>query len=117
VAAVGSESQTQHFLRLYNVPGKAHSSQGRGYTVGGNNNSVPLPKLPGAGNQNPTREQDQMFTALQDWVEQGAVPNDIVVTSRDGTVSYPLCVYPKKAVWNGKDSSKAAASYRCALVP
>ncbi|MEN9538633.1 MAG: hypothetical protein RLZZ126_868, partial [Pseudomonadota bacterium] len=53
VAAVGSESQTQHFLRLYNVPGKAHSSQGRGYTVGGNNNSVPLPKLPGAGNQNP----------------------------------------------------------------
>ena len=113
VGAVGSEGETQQFLRLYNVPGKAHSSQGRGYTVGGNNNTVPLPKLPGAGNQNPTREQDQMFSALQDWVEKGVAPNDMVVTSRDNTVSYPLCVYPKKAVWNGSGSSKVAASYAC----
>ncbi|MEN9587870.1 MAG: hypothetical protein RIT15_1445, partial [Pseudomonadota bacterium] len=110
---LGGTAEVQKFLRLYLVPAKAHSSQGRAYTVGGNNNTVPLPKLPGAGNQNPTREQDQMFTALQDWVEKGNVPNDIVITSRDNTVSYPICVYPLKAIWNGKDSSKVATSYAC----
>ena len=47
---------------MYLVPGAAHSSQGRAYTVGGNNNAVPLPGLPGNGNQTPTRDQDQLFT-------------------------------------------------------
>ena len=113
VASVGSLDETQKFLRLYNVPGKAHSSQGRSYTVSGNNNTVPLPKLPGGANQTPTREQDQMFSALQDWVEKGNAPTDITLTSRDSSVSYPICVYPKKALWNGKDSAKVASSYTC----
>ena len=56
------------------MPGSAHSSQGRAYTVGGKNDTVPLPKLPGNANQTPTREQDQFFTALVDWVEKGAAP-------------------------------------------
>lgn len=112
-AGMGGVLEAQKFLRLYLVPAKAHSSQGRAYTVGGNNNTVPLPKLPGAGNQNPTREQDQMFSALQDWVEKGTAPNDITITSRDNSVSYPICVYPLKTTWNGKDSSKVASSYAC----
>jgi Tannase and feruloyl esterase len=112
-ASMGGTVEVQKFLRLYLVPAKAHSSQGRAYTVGGNNNAVPLPKLPGGGNQNPTREQDQMFTALQDWVEKGSAPNDIVITSRDNSVSYPICVYPLKITWNGKDSAKVASSYAC----
>jgi feruloyl esterase len=112
-ALMGGNQEVQKFLRLYLVPGKAHSSQGRAFTVGGNNNTVPLPKLPGAGNQTPTREQDQMFTALTDWVEKASAPGNIVITSRDNSVSYPICVYPQKAVWNGSGSSKQAASYRC----
>jgi feruloyl esterase len=115
---MGGMAEVQKFVRLYLVPGKAHSSQGRAFTVAGasdssKNNAVPLPRLPGAGNQTPTREQDQMFTALIDWVEGGKAPGSITVTSRDNTVSYPLCVYPQKAVWNGSGSSKAAASYAC----
>jgi feruloyl esterase len=60
-ASMGGVLEVQKFLRLYLVPAKAHSSQGRAYTVSGQNNTVPLPKLPGAGNQNPTREQDHWF--------------------------------------------------------
>ena len=61
-ATMGGQAEVQTFMRMYLVPGAAHSSQGRAYTVGGNNNTVPLPKLPGNANQTPTREQDQFFT-------------------------------------------------------
>lgn len=113
VARMGGHAEVQTFMRMYLVPGAAHSSQGRAYTVSGNNNSVPLPKLPGNANQNPTREQDQFFTALTDWVEKGTAPAEIVLESRDGTASLPACVYPKKVTWDGKGDVKAAASYGC----
>lgn len=112
-AGMGGHSEVQQFMRLYLIPGMAHSSQGRASTVSGNNNSVPLPQLPGNTNQTPTREQDQFFSALVDWVETGAPPEDITIRSRDGSVSYPVCVYPKKTTWDGKGSAKLAWSYRC----
>lgn len=117
-AAMGGMAATQQFARLYLVPGKAHSSQGRGFVVASDktpalNNTVPLPALPGAGNQTPTRAQDQMFSALTDWVEAGKAPGAITVSSRDASVSYPLCVYPLKTTWDGQGSAKLAASYSC----
>jgi feruloyl esterase len=117
-AEMGGMAQVQSFARLYLVPGKAHSSQGRAYTVASaldasKNASVPLPKLPGAANQSPMREQDQMFSALQDWIEKANPPGSITVTSRDGAVSYPLCVYPLQTTWNGSGSAKQAANYSC----
>ncbi len=116
--SVGGLQQAQSFVRLYLVPGKAHSSQGRGYVVGSaadasRNNTVPLPALPGAGNQTPTREQDQMFSALVDWVEKAQAPGAITVTSRDRSTSYPLCVYPQKTTWDGAGPPRVAASYSC----
>jgi hypothetical protein len=111
--ATGSDAEVQGFLRMYNIPGMAHSSQGRASTVGGKNNSVPMPALPGNANQTPTRAQDTMFSALVDWVERGTAPGDIVIRSRDGTVSYPVCVYPKKISWNGNGSAKEAGNYSC----
>jgi Tannase and feruloyl esterase len=113
VARMGGHAEVQKFMRMYLVPGAAHSSQGRAYTVSGNNNTVPLPKLPGNTNQNPKPEQDQFFTALVNWVERGIAPQDITLTSRDNSVSLPVCVYPKKTTWNGTGSAKLAASYRC----
>ena len=113
-AAMGGDAEVQKFLRLYLAPAVAHSSQGRTYTIGNrNNNTVPLPKLPGNGNQTPSRDQDQMFTALVDWVEKASAPGSITITSRDNTVSYPLCIFPQKMVWNGSGSPKAASSYTC----
>ena len=51
---------------------------------------MPLPKLPGNANQTPTREQDQFFTALVDWVEKGVAPGEIMLTSRDNSVASRL---------------------------
>jgi hypothetical protein len=111
--SMGGIAEVQKFARLYLTPGVAHSSQGRAYTVSGNNNSVPIPKLPGVNNQTPNPEQDQMFTALLNWVEKGIAPGQIIITSRDSTVSYPICVYPQKASYSGSGSPKAASSYVC----
>ena len=113
VAAMGGHAEVQKFMRMYLLPGSAHSSQGRAYTVGGKNDSVPLPKLPGNANQTPTREQDQFFTALVDWVEKGVTPGEILLTSRDNSVSYPTCVYPLRTTWNGNGDAKQASSYSC----
>ncbi len=113
VAAMGGDAEVQKFMRMYLIPGAAHSSQGRAYTVGGQNDSVPLPKLPGNANQTPGREQDQFFSALTDWVEKGVAPGEIMLTSRDGRVSYPLCVYPQKTSWNGSGPATLASSYSC----
>lgn len=110
---MGGMSEVQKFLRLYLVPGKAHSSQGRGYTVSANNSTVPLPKLPGVANQTPAPEQDQMFTALVKWVEKGSAPEAIVIESRDRSVSYPICVYPQKTTWKGSGSAKLAENHSC----
>jgi hypothetical protein len=112
VAAMGGHAEVQKFMRMYLVPGAAHSSQGRAYAVGGRNDSVPLPKLPGNANQTPTRGEDQFFTALVDWVEKGTAPGEIVLTSRDNRLSYPVCVYPLRTTWTGGPASDAA-SYMC----
>jgi hypothetical protein len=113
LAAMGGDAEVRPFMRMYLVPGAAHGSQGRGYAAGGNNASVPLPRLPGNANQTPTREQDQFFTALADWVEQGRAPEDIVLSSRDNSTSYPVCVYPKRTTWNGTGPARQASSYSC----
>jgi pimeloyl-ACP methyl ester carboxylesterase len=113
-ARMGGDAEVQKFMRLYLTPAVAHSSQGRAYTIGNaKNGTVPQPRLPGNGNQTPTRERDQMFSALIDWVEKGIAPADIVITSSDGTVSYPICVYPQKITWNGTRPAQAASSYSC----
>ncbi|MDB5912804.1 MAG: Feruloyl esterase, partial [Ramlibacter sp.] len=114
VARMGGVDEVQKFFRMYNIPGTAHSSQGRAYTVAGNNGTVPLPMLPGNANQNPAPQQDQMFSTLVEWVERGTAPGEVVITSRDGGTSYPICVHPKKITWIGSGSAKAAANYRCA---
>jgi feruloyl esterase len=112
-AVMGGHAEVQKFMRMYLLPGAAHSSQGRAYTVGGKNDTVPLPKLPGNANQTPTREQDQFFTALVDWVENGEAPGDIVLTSRDKSISYPVCVYPLHTTWNGRGPVTQATSFSC----
>lgn len=113
MAGVGGQAQVQGFLRLYNIPGMAHSSQGRAWTVAGTNNAVPMPALPGNANQTPTTAQDTMFSALVDWVERGAAPGSLVIRSRDNAVSYPICVYPQRITWDGHGPVTQAASYSC----
>ncbi|MGY8635073.1 tannase/feruloyl esterase family alpha/beta hydrolase [Bradyrhizobium sp. 14AA] len=113
VAAMGGDAEVQKFMRMYLLPGVAHSSQGRAYAAGGRNDAVPLPKLPGNANQKPAREQDQFFSALTDWVERGVVPEEIVLVSRDNSVSYPACVYPLMTTWNGSGPATQPSSFGC----
>ena len=53
------------------------------------------------------------FTALVDWVEKAEAPGDILLTSRDKSISYPICVYPLKTTWNGSGPVTQAASFSC----
>ncbi|WP_456837511.1 tannase/feruloyl esterase family alpha/beta hydrolase [Bradyrhizobium sp. USDA 4486] len=113
LAAMGGNAEVSKFMRMYLVPGVAHSSQGRPYTVTGKNEAVPLPKLPGNANQTPTRDQDQFFSALTDWVEKGVAPGEITMTSRDGSVSYPVCVYPQRTTWDSHGPATQSSSFSC----
>lgn len=64
--------------------------------MGDNNAAVPMPWLPGNANQTPSRDKAPRFSALVDWVARGIAPGPVVITSRDNSVSYPVCIYPKR---------------------
>jgi hypothetical protein len=40
-------------------------------------------------------------------------PGEIMLTSRDNSVSYPACVYPLRTIWNGSGPATLATSYAC----
>ncbi|WP_271206110.1 tannase/feruloyl esterase family alpha/beta hydrolase [Methylopila capsulata] len=56
---------------------------------------------------------DEMFVALQNWVEGGKAPGTLEIKSSDASVSLPLCVYPLKITYRGEGSAKSASSYAC----
>jgi feruloyl esterase len=93
----GPESVTS-FFRFYLIPGFTHSGRSEG-PVG-----VPTPQ--------PASGRDEMFGALQAWVEGKQTPGSIVVQSSDQKTSMPLCVYPSKAIIN-TGSVRSASSYAC----
>jgi feruloyl esterase len=80
------------FYRLYMAPGMAHCSGGTG---------------PNAFD---------MQAALEQWVERGIAPDQIVATrSTNGIVDRlrPLCTYPKVAAYTGAGDINDAASFVC----
>jgi hypothetical protein len=87
------------FYRFYLVPGFTHSGRSEGAPF------VPVPQ--------PATGRDEMFTALQAWVEHGRAPETLQVTSGDRSTSLPLCGFPKKVTYRGQGSPKAASSYTC----
>ena len=59
---------------------------------------------------------EDMLTALEEWVEQGKAPNQIVAArERDGVVNRtrPLCPYPQQAVYEGEGSTDDAENFVC----
>ncbi len=104
-AVVGGVVETNKFNRLFLIPGMGHCA-GVG-TVNGSagpaatTNTIPLPG------------QAQFFNALVDWVEHNNAPTSLTVNSADGSVTMPVCAYPKKATYAGTGSVTAAASYSC----
>ncbi|GHC70814.1 tannase [Limoniibacter endophyticus] len=96
---MGGAQAVQEFYRFYLVPGFTHSGRQEGLPT------VPVPQ--------PANGRDEMFTALQDWVENAQAPQEIELTSSDASVALPVCVYPQKATYGGTGPVKSAASYSC----
>ncbi len=80
--------------------------------------SVRLFMMPGVLHCNGGAGPDHVdwFTPIADWVERGVAPARVIATKLDaGRVvnARPLCPYPQHAVYDGKGSITAAASFAC----
>jgi hypothetical protein len=98
------------FVELYMVPGMQHCGGGPGVTE--------------FGSAGPTASdaQHSVSLALEQWVEKGTAPGDIIATKykNDGVASSgvlrtrPLCPYPQVAKYKGSGSTDDAANFVCA---
>ena len=111
-AAMGGVAALHRLNRLFFIPGLSHDST---FSAAGSldpatgaltsADKVPMPQ--------PATGRDELFEALRAWVEQGAAPERIDVASRNGSVTMPLCLHPKKAVYTGSGAVTLASSYDC----
>ena len=61
-----------------------------------------------------------MQAALEQWVERGIAPDQIVATHAvNGVVDRlrPLCPYPRVAVYKGKGDTNDIANFECRAAP
>jgi feruloyl esterase len=92
---MGSASQTDSWVRLFMVPAMAHCGGGEG------------------------PNQFDMVSALEQWVEKGKAPAQIVasrvITVAEGEVTRtrPLCPYPQVGQYKGSGSTDDAANFVC----
>jgi hypothetical protein len=111
VASKMGAKQTADFVQLYMVPGMQHCAGGPGPNSFGTN---PSPT--------PSDAQHSLAIALDQWVDQGAAPAQIVATKyktganpESGVVrTRPLCPYPQVARYIGSGSTDDAANFKCA---
>jgi feruloyl esterase len=82
------------FYRLFMAPGMAHCGGG------------------------PGPNSFDMQAALEEWVEKGVAPEQIIAThATNGVVDRlrPLCPYPKVAIYKGKGDTNDAANFVCSI--
>ena len=92
----GSAADVDGFYRLFMAPGMAHCGGGTGP------NSF------------------DMQAALEQWVERGAAPDQILATrATNGVVDRirPLCKFPATAVYSGRGDTNDAANFTCREPP
>lgn len=109
--AADRHQDTQSFLRLYMVPGMAHCAGGPGATAFSTATRDSEPPVIDA--------RHDMAKALQEWVEKGKAPEDLIATRFEGEKAQrriafqrPLCVYPKTIRYQGGPTDKAE-SFAC----
>jgi feruloyl esterase len=89
-------ADVQSFYRLFMAPGMTHCSGGTGPNT------------------------FDMQAVLEQWVEKGVVPEQVVATRAiNGVVdrSRPLCTFPLVAVYKGKGDTNDASSFECRAQP
>jgi hypothetical protein len=106
--------ETQSFYRLFVVPAMGHCRGGPGP------NSFGAETHP-AGPMDP---QHDIFSALEQWVEQGVAPTQVIATKyvKDDpnlgiAMQRPLCPYPQEARYKGTGSTTDATNFVCANAP
>ena len=104
--AMGGESQTRDFYRLFMVPGMAHCGGGPGANQFG-----------GSGSDAPVVDADHdLLSALENWVEKGKAPNRVIASKVEGgkvVGIHPLCPYPEQARYRGTGSLDDASNFQC----
>ena len=92
MAFFGKSTEVRSFYRLFMAPGMAHCGGG------------------------PGPSSFDMQAAMEDWVERGIAPEQIVAThSTNGVIDRlrPLCAYPKVAVYKGKGDTNDTVNFAC----
>ena len=112
--------ETESFVRLYMVPGMYHSFLGPGANFFG---QVELSSFGGrSGASAPLDPQHNILTALEEWVEQGTAPDEIIATKYVNDLDHslgvkmtrPLCPYPRFVKYKGSGDTNDAANFICA---
>lgn len=111
-AAMGGLANTQDFYRLFMVPGMTHCYFGPGASSFG-----------GVGQQSPpTRDAlHDIQTALENWVENGVAPNQLIATKYVDDAAQTtavkltrlLCPYPSVARYKPSGNPNDAGSFVC----
>jgi len=89
VEVVGDEAEAQEFVRLFLVPGMQHCGGGSGPNT-----------------------FDSLST-LEQWVEEGVVPDQLMGSNMESGVSRPICPYPQEAQYSGSGDTADAANWSC----
>ena len=110
----GALTDTQSFYRLFLVPAMGHCRGGPGP------NSFGAETHP----DGPMDPQHNIFAALEQWVEHGIAPTQIIATKyvKDDpklgvSMQRPICPYPQEARYKGIGSTTDAASFQCVNAP
>jgi hypothetical protein len=111
VAKLGAKDAAAS-VRLYMLPGVQHCAGGTGPDAFGE------PGMP-----QPDDSSRNATLALEQWVEKGAAPWQIIATKYEGQgpapdfskpkMTRPLCPYPQAAKYNGSGDTNDAANFRC----
>jgi feruloyl esterase len=105
-AAAGCERQADEFMRLYMLPGVEHFRGGPGAdNIGGSGPPGPA-----------TDARHDLLTALENWVERGRAPGELVASKLEGdraARTHLICPYPQQAQYRGRGNQADAANYRC----
>jgi feruloyl esterase len=111
----GGTDKEQEFVRLFMAPGVMHCGGGDGPSAFNSANGG-APKPPS------DKPEEDLFTAMIHWVEDGVAPTRVVATkyvddapARGIAMKRPLCAYPQRAWYKGSGDINDASNFTCSV--
>jgi feruloyl esterase len=112
IVAVTGKQGVESSVRLYMAPGMDHCTGGPGPSSFGQFGWLPF--------RGTDDSKHDAYLALEDWVEQGKAPAEIVASKFTGEgpaaklkTTRPLCHYPQVAKYDGTGDPDKASSFAC----